>query len=194
MPRIISSHDNDYGADRIWSAQRTKIPINLRDFATQASLEDYIENVIIGRSKLRNLGPIGRSQVARLAVNEWNAIPIGVKFLPLLIMRERGLMSVREFYQYAEEGFGLTHSQAEYRYRKWSGTEESIWDLKFRNMLSRREYSNLLEAKGLRKAQGYYRYRKHIAMRFGVPFRNWQNRKFGQKIMPKPRSRYKRQP
>jgi hypothetical protein len=197
VPIKVSGHVSGreveaYQADKIWSSARTAHNINITDFPTKESLERYFEGLISG-SRLANLGPLGRSLVFEEAVQEWSRVPEDVRLVPLMAMRERGMITVGEFHEFAEQA-GLTHGEADYKYGRWSGTEQAIWDMKFKGLLSYGEYAKVIRVKGLSKGQAWYRYRKYCAITFNHGFRGWENRKVGQKILPKPRSSYRRQP
>jgi hypothetical protein len=159
--------------------------LDISGYGTQASIEDFLEGVFKRDKYLSNLGMEGRQLVMEEAMKEFRAIPADVKIVPLLTMRERGLITATEFHQFAlQQGWSV--GSAEYQYRKWTGTESAVYDMKYKGLLQYGEYSRRLQSKKLTRGQGYYRYRKHLATKYGVPFRNFKQ--------AKPRSQYKRQP
>jgi hypothetical protein len=159
--------------------------LDISGLGTQASIEDFLAGVFKRDRYLSNLGEEGRQQVIEEAMKEFRAIPADVKLVPLLTMRERGLISASEFHQFALEQ-GWTVGSAEYQYRKWTGTESAVYDMKYKGLLQYGEYTRLLHAKKLTRGAGYYRYKKHLALKYGIPFRNFKQ--------AKPRSQFKRQP
>lgn len=183
MPTHIRGRD--YEPERIWSRMREVHGLDISGYGTQASIEDYLAGVFKRDKYLSNLGEEGRQQVIEVAMREFRAIPADVKIVPLLTMRERGLISASEFHRFAlEQGWSV--GSAEYQYRKWTGTESAVYDMKYKGLLQHGEYTRLLHSKKLTRGQGYYRYRRHLATKFGVPFRNFKQ--------SKPRSQFKRQP
>jgi hypothetical protein len=173
---------------RIWSRARAVHALDLSGYGTRASVEDYLHGVFKRDRYLSNLGMEGRQLVVEEAMKEWGQIPADVKLTPLMVMRERGLLSANEFQQFAvQQGYSV--GAAEYAFRKWTGTQEAVYDLKFKKLLQYGEYSRLLRSKKLTRGQGYYRYRRHLAVKYGLPFRKFKQ---GQTFTP--RSRYKRQP
>lgn len=175
----------DYDPQRIWSRMREVHGLDISGYGTQASIEDFLAGVFRRDKFLSNLGPEGRQQVFDEAFKEFQAIPADVKIVPLLTMRERGLITAREYYEFALQQ-GWTVGQSEYQYRKWTGTEAAVFDMKFKGLLQYGEYTRLLYSKKLTRGAGYYRYRKHLAVKYGVPFRNFKP--------ARPRSQFKRQP
>lgn len=159
--------------------------LDISGLGTQASIEDFLEGVFKRDKYLSNLGPEGRRQVLDEAMKEFRAIPADVKITPLLVMRERGVLSARDFHMFALQQ-GWTVGQAEYQYRKWTGTEEAVFDMKFKGLLRYGEFSKLRQAKGMSRGAAYYRYRKHLAVKYGIPWRNFKQ--------VRPRSQFKRQP
>lgn len=180
----ISLRGRDYEPDRIWSRTRILHSVDVSRFSTRASLEDYLRGVFRRDKYLANLGPEGRGQLIDRAFQEWGMLPPETHMVTLLAMRERGLLSASEYYRLAETQ-GLTAGQAEHQYRKWTGTEQAVFDMKYKDILRHGEYSKLLRAKHLSRGAGYYRYRKFLATSYGVPFRGWE------KPASRPRSRHK---
>jgi hypothetical protein len=178
----------DYEPDRIWSRLRTVHNIDITGYGTQASLESAIIAKFRIDKYLGNLGDEGRKQIVSEAMRDWHKVPAETKLVPLMGMRERGLLTAYEFHELAREQ-GLSEGSAEYQYRKWRGTEEAIYDLKAKGLLRYGEFTKLRRAKRLSRGQAYYRLRKHQALKYGVPFRG-----FEKKSVVRPRSRYKRQP
>jgi hypothetical protein len=124
---------------------------------------------------LGNLGGIGRRMVIEEAMKDWGKVPLETKLVPLMAMRERGLLSSMEYYQLAAQQ-GLTEGRAEYRYRKWAGTQAAVYDMHYKGLLEHGEYSKLLRVKKISRGAGSYRYRRHIFMNYGVPYRDWAER------------------
>jgi len=180
MPLRIRGRD--YEPDRIWSRARILHNVDVSRFSTRASLEDYLRGIFRRDKYLANLGHEGRGQLIDQAFQEWGMLPPETHMVTLLAMRERGLLSVSEYYRLAETQ-GLTSGQAEYQYKKWTGTEQAVFDMKFKGILQHGEYSKLLNAKRLSRGAGYYRYKKYLATSFGIPFRGWE------KGAARPRSR-----
>lgn len=178
----------DYEPERIWSRARVLHNLDLSGYGTRASVEDFLHGVFKRDKYLSNLGMEGRQQIVEVALKEWGQIPADVKLTPLMVMRERGLLSANEFQQFAvQQGYSV--GAAEYQYKKWSGTQEAVYDLKYKNLLQYGEYSHLLRAKHISRGASYYRYRRHLAIKYGLPFRKFQQ---GKSFTP--RSKYKRQP
>ena len=167
---------------------RTVHGIDMSGYGTRASVDDFLHSVFRRDKYLSNLGMEGRQQVVEVALKEWGQIPADVRLTPLMVMRERGLLSAGEFQQFAVQQ-GYTVGAAEYQYRRWTGTQEAIYDLKYKNLLRYGEYSRLMHAKKISRGASYYRYRRHLAVKYGLPFRKFKQ---GQTFTP--RSRYKRQP
>jgi hypothetical protein len=186
MPHIKIS-GKDYEPERIWSRARTVHDVDVSNFGSQASLMTYLEGLFRRDMYLGNLGGLGRRQVVDEALKEWGKVPVDVRLVPLMTMRERGLLSRGEYYEFAGQQ-GLTAGQAEYRYRGWTGTQRAIWDMKYKGLLRYSEFSHLLKAKGISRGAGYYRYRKYTAQVYAVPFKGWERRPI------KPRSRRSESP
>ena len=185
MPTRISGRS--YEPDRIWSRARALHSVDVSNFGTQASLSAFIEGIFKRDRVLGNLGGEGRAQVVQEAMKSWTAVPVETRLVPLMAMRERGLLSGSEYHELSKQQ-GLSEGQSEYRYRKWSGTQKAVFDMKFKGMLEYGEYSKLLKAKKLSRGAGYYRYRKYAAQTYGVPFRGWEKRQ------TKPRNKRRQQP
>lgn len=171
----------------IWSRARTVHDVDVSNFGSQASLMTYLEGLFRRDRYLGNLGGLGRRQVVDEALKEWGKVPVDVKLVPLMAMRERGLLSRSEYYEFAGQQ-GLTAGKAEYKFRNWTGTQRAIWDMKYKGLLRYSEFSHLLKAKGVSRGSGYYRYRKYTAQVYAVPFRGWERRPI------KPRSRRSESP
>lgn len=149
--------------------------VDVSRFSTRASLEDYLRGIFRRDKYLANLGHEGRGQLIDQAFQEWGMLPPETHMVTLLAMRERGLLSVSEYYRLAETQ-GLTSGQAEYAYRKWSGTEQAVFDMKFKGILQHGEYSKLLNVKRISRGAAYYRYKRHLFVNYGVPWRDWAKR------------------
>lgn len=124
---------------------------------------------------LHNLGQEGRMLLVKRASMDWQTVPRENRLAPLMAMRERGLLTVYEFHELAEH-IGYTSGQADGEYRKWTGTQEAIWEMKYRDMLRPGEYTSLLRAKKITKGAGYYRARRYAALRYGLPFRGMEKK------------------
>lgn len=185
MPMKIRG--KSYEPDRIWSRARATHSVDVSNFGTEASLSAFIEGIFKRDRYLSNLGREGREQVRQEAMKSWTGVPVETRLVPLMGMRERGLLSGSEFHELAKQQ-GLSEGQSEYRYRKWTGTQRAIFDMKFKGLLEYSEYSRLLKAKGISRGAGYYRYKKYAAQTYGEPFRGWEKR------TAKPRSKTRQQP
>jgi len=131
------------------------------DFPTRESFQQRLDEIIRSDRYLGNLGSTGRKQVFDRAYQDWEGVPLETKLEPLMLMRERGLLSRDEYFMLAHET-GFTDREAENMYRKWTGTEQAIWAMKWRGFLRRGEYTQLYRAKGLTRGQAWYRYRMYL--------------------------------
>lgn len=147
--------------ERIWSAAREEHNVVPANFPSRESFQQELTDVIRRDKYLGNLGSTGRQQVIDRAMQDWEQIPTEERIEPLMVMRERGLLSRDEFYQLAHE-MGYSDYQAENQYRKWTGTEEAIWGMKWRGLLRRGEYTRLYRASGMTKGSAWYRYRSYL--------------------------------
>lgn len=125
---------------------------------------------------IQNLGDEGIKQVMERARLDFEQIPEVQREQNLYIMKARGLISKDEFDIWAGQ-MGISKGAAEYRYRKFIKSDELVWELHHKNLLKYGEYSKLLRGRRLTYGQGYYRRRKFIAERYGVPFRKFHVKK-----------------
>jgi hypothetical protein len=166
---------------------RTVHGIDLSAYGTEAALQDKLTSVFNQDRFLRNLGSSGRAQVIEQAFEGAKLVPAEDRLTNLMAMRERGLISASDFHNFAYQ-MGYTEGQSEYQYRKWSGTEEAVFDTKFKKLYRHGEYTAAYRRKGLTRGQAYYRFKKHEAIRYGIPWRGWHERR------PNIRSRRRQQP
>lgn len=174
MPLSVRGR-HDYEPERVWSRLRIVHSMDISGYGTQASLESAVRGKFRIDRYLGNIGEDGRRQIIAEALKQWLKIPPETKLVPLLAMRERGLLSPSEYHDLASQQ-GLTTGQSEYRYRKWTGTEEAIYDMKQKGLLRYSEFSKLLNAKKISRGAGYYRFRRHQFLKYGIPFRDWAKR------------------
>lgn len=160
----------DYEPDRIWSAMRKEHLINVDDMLSRTQLQTRLDDAFSKDKYLRNLGSIGRQQISEKALVEFGRIAPQTRLDNLMVLRERGLLTAGEFYDLAEQQ-GHSRRTAEKEYRRFSGSEEAVWQLKEKKLLRYGEYSQLIRAKGLTRGQGFYRYRKWQAREGIRPFR-----------------------
>lgn len=143
------------------------------DYPTRQTFQSKLDDIFRTDKYLKNLGDIGRRQLAERALMDWEEVSPEDRLSAILTMRERGLLSKAEYQELAEE-MGVEERKAESEYRKWSGTEESVWAMKSRGLLRHGEYGKLLRAKNLTYGQGWYRSRKWEALHGIRPFRNFK--------------------
>ena len=166
-----------YEPDRIWNSMRREHMIRVEDMLTRSQLQTRLDDAFRRDKFLGNLGSIGRKQIFEKALEDFNRIAPETRLDSLMVLRERGLLTAGEYYDFAEQQ-GLSRRTAEREYRRFSGSEEAIWHLKANKLLRYGEYSQLLRAKRLTRGQGWYRYRKWESESGIRPFR---------KIKPKPK-------
>jgi hypothetical protein len=167
MARMIRGRD--YPLERIWNSTRAEHAIRIEDYPTEESLQSKLDDVFRRDKYLANLKESGKRRLEEYIGEMYRKITPEQRLEPLLVMKERGLLSSDEFHQQAEE-MGLSAGQADYRYKKWSGTETSIYAMKEKGLLRHGEWSQLLRTKRLTRGQGYYRYRKYLSDRGVRPF------------------------
>jgi len=175
---IRSRKVSDYHPDKIWSSFREDKDIRPDQFATLDSFLTSVETQFKKTKEMQNLGAEGRRQVLDQAKLDFQQLPTEMRETNLYTMRARGLISRDEFDIWASQ-MGISRGAAEYRYRKYVKSENMIWELDYKSLLTRGEYTKLLQSKNLTYGQGYYRKRKYQAQRYGVPFRGWEKRKIG---------------
>jgi hypothetical protein len=120
-------------------------------------------------------------------MQDWHRFPVEGRMATLFAMRERGLLTQDEYFRFSEQ-LGLISGQAEGRYRKWTGTENAIYDMHRQDLLRHGEYTKLLRTKHISRGAGYYRRRKFEAVHYQRPFRGWE------KPRAKPKSRRSHHP
>jgi len=166
----------DYEPDRIWSSFRREHDIRIDAFVTLESFNNNLQQQLNRDKRLQNLGNEGRRLLMERARADFEQMPSESRERNLYIMKARGMISKDEFDIWTSQ-MGISRGAAEYRYRKFLGTEELVWELHHKNMLTRGEYGKLLRGRKLTYGQGYYRRRKYLAQEYGIPFRKWHAKK-----------------
>lgn len=170
MPSVKGK--TDYEPDRVWAAFRQEHDIRTDAFVTLESFNRGIEDQMKKDKHLQNMGKEGRRQLMEVARADFEQMPTETREKNIYIMKARGLISKDEFDIFMTQ-LGVTRGAAEYRYRKFIGSEELVWELHYKKLLTRGEYSKLLHGRNLTYGQGYYRRRKWLAQAYGLPFRKW---------------------
>jgi len=164
-----------YEPDRVWSAFRREHNMRIDEFATPEDFAKAIKDGIAKDRMLQNMGETGRGMMVKRALLDFEGMPTEQRERNLYILRGRGLISRDEFDIWASQ-MGISRGAAEFRYRKFISSTSFIWELTYKKLLTRGEYSRLLRSRNLTYGAALYRRKKYLAYTYGLPFRGWEKR------------------